>query len=83
MNNNLKTKNMAKYSKKLAYAITELIREDLHTISEICRMAGINRKTFYEWKKAKPEFKEEVIKATDSCYIKRLPYSLLIKLREG
>lgn len=51
---------MAKYTEKLAKEIIRFIEQDIYTISEICSMLRINRKTFYEWKNTKPDFKQEV-----------------------
>jgi len=53
-------KAMAKYNQKFTDSIVSLIEQDLYTVSEICRITGINRKTFYEWKNSKPEFKKEI-----------------------
>jgi len=47
---------MAKYSNELVNEMLTMIEEDNYTIAEICRMSGINRATFYEWKATKPEF---------------------------
>ena len=54
-----------KYTDKLAVRIVEMIEQDLCSISEICKSFKISRKTFYEWKKAKPGFKEAVEEAID------------------
>jgi hypothetical protein len=42
-----------------------MIEQDLCSISEICKSLKISRKTFYEWKKAKPEFSEALEEAID------------------
>ncbi|WP_051697842.1 helix-turn-helix domain-containing protein [Prevotella sp. 10(H)] len=54
-----------KYKKELAARIVELIEHDLYGISEICKILQISRKTFYEWKKTKPEFDEAVEEAVN------------------
>ncbi|MBF0650171.1 helix-turn-helix domain-containing protein [Dysgonomonas sp. GY75] len=54
-----------KYTNKLAVRIVEMIEQDLCSISEICKSFKISRKTFYEWKKAKPEFGEAVEEAVE------------------
>ncbi|HMM03795.1 MULTISPECIES: phBC6A51 family helix-turn-helix protein [unclassified Dysgonomonas] len=54
-----------KYTNKLAMHIVEMIEQDLCSISEICKSLKISRKTFYEWKKAKPEFSEALEEAID------------------
>ena len=56
---------MAKYSQRLAKEVAALIEEDSYTISEICRMMRISRKTFYEWKAAIPEFKKAIEQAEE------------------
>lgn len=47
---------MGKYCEELTEKIVSLIEEDNCATSEICRITGINRDSFYEWKKTKPEF---------------------------
>ena len=54
-----------KYTNRLAGRIVEMIEQDLCSISEICKSFKISRKTFYEWKKAKPEFGEAVEEAVE------------------
>ncbi|MBF0649899.1 helix-turn-helix domain-containing protein [Dysgonomonas sp. GY75] len=54
-----------KYKEKTASEIIRMIEQDLCSISEICKSFKISRKTFYEWKKSKPEFKEAVEEAID------------------
>ncbi|SBV90983.1 hypothetical protein [uncultured Dysgonomonas sp.] len=49
-----------KYSNKTATRIIEMIEQDLFGVSEICKIVNINPKTFYHWKKTRPEFKEAV-----------------------
>lgn len=56
---------MAKYTDRLVEKIASLIEEDTFSISEICSMLKISRKSFYEWKDTKPEFKEAIEKATE------------------
>ncbi|MFV0330128.1 MAG: hypothetical protein ACK5KL_09970 [Dysgonomonas sp.] len=56
---------MAKYTDRLVEKIVSLIEEDTFSISEICSMLKISRKSFYEWKDTKPEFKEAIEKATE------------------
>ncbi len=52
-----------KYNDKTAERIVEMIEQDLYGVSEICKILRISRQTFYDWKKNKPEFKEEVEEA--------------------
>ncbi len=54
-----------KYKEKIATEIVRMIEQDLCSVSEICKAFKISRKTFYEWKKEKPEFKEMVEEAID------------------
>lgn len=56
---------MAKYSEKLVEKMVSLIEEDIYTVSEICNMLHISRKTFYEWKTTKPEFAQAIEDAED------------------
>lgn len=51
---------MAKYNEKLIIKIIRLFESDICSISEICDTLDINRKTFYEWRKTKPEFDKKV-----------------------
>lgn len=57
---------MSKYSKKIVKRITDLIKSDSYTISEICSLSGIDEATYFRWKNEKSDFCEEVEKATDS-----------------
>lgn len=56
---------MPRYSKKIAKAITGLIKSDTYTIAEICRVVGIAPKTYHNWINTKPEFTEAVERAKD------------------
>lgn len=47
---------MATYNKKTVSQITALIEEGNHSISTICKIVGIGRKTFYDWKNSRPDF---------------------------
>lgn len=47
---------MATYNKKTVSQITALIEDGNHSISTICKIVGIGRKTFYDWKNAHPDF---------------------------
>lgn len=67
---------MAKYSERMTDVIVSLIEEDYYSIKEICRMARISRKSFYEWRATKPEFRERINKALDNNEDKYLPYRL-------
>jgi len=54
---------MSKYTDRLVKKIAALIEEDTYTISEICQAFHITRKTFYEWKDTRPEFREAIQEA--------------------
>jgi len=56
---------MAKYNKRLVEKIVFLIEQDLYTVTEICNIIKVNRKTFYEWKNTIPEFRREVEEAME------------------
>lgn len=56
---------MAKYTEQLVERIISFIEEDTYSISEICNALNINRKTFYEWRRTKPEFNEAVERAME------------------
>lgn len=56
---------MTKFTEKLQEKIVSFIEEDTYSVSEICYMLKINRKTFYEWKRDKPEFREAVGQAME------------------
>ncbi|MDU1890293.1 MAG: hypothetical protein E6767_06345 [Dysgonomonas sp.] len=58
---------MAKYSQELVERIVSLLEEDTYSVSEICKLLKIARKSFYEWKDSKPEFKEAVENAQAHC----------------
>ena len=54
---------MAKYGKKIVDRIFELMSSDTYTIADVCRIVGITRETFYEWKKEKSDFSDTIKKA--------------------
>lgn len=49
---------MSKYNEELVEEVLKMVEADFYTITEICRMLGISRKTFYMWKESRPEFRE-------------------------
>ncbi len=51
---------MAKYTEKLGKQIAEAIEQDEYTLSEICSIHNISRKTFYQWMIKYPDFEEMV-----------------------
>ena len=57
---------MGKYTQKLVEKISSLIEEDNYTITEICRIVGISRNVFYEWRTTKPEFSEALNQAFEA-----------------
>lgn len=58
---------MAKFSKKIAEVIVELVEADM-SVTEICNAIGITRKTFYEWKNTKPDFSDAIDEARNRAY---------------
>ncbi len=69
---------MGKFNETIAAEIIEFIEADAFTISEICNMFNISRKTFYNWQESNPEFKEEVEQAKE-----RAEEKLLIQARRA
>jgi transposase-like protein len=63
-----------KYSDQLVERIVGLMEADRYTVSEVCDAVGIDRKTFYEWRNGKPDFRRAVEDAADRCN------ELLVKL---
>lgn len=55
---------MAKYTQRLADEICHYIETDFYSVSDICSMFNISRKTFYQWKDTKDDFRE----ALDMAY---------------
>jgi len=51
---------MAKYSERLIEKITALIEEGMYSITDICTILNISRKTFYSWKETKPELSKAI-----------------------
>lgn len=47
---------MATYNKKIVEQIAALIEEGNYSISTICKIVGIGRKTFYDWKNSHSDF---------------------------
>ena len=56
---------MAKYTERLTEKIVSLIEEDTYSIKEICSNLKISRKSFYEWKETKPDFKKAIDRAVE------------------
>ena len=76
---------MAKYNKRIVKRITDLIKADSYTISEICSLSGIDEATYYRWKNDKSDFCEAVEKARkqfDDILVKEAKNSLR-KLVQG
>ena len=57
---------MAKYTERLAEKIVSLIEEDTYSITEICKHLKITRKSFYEWRDKKPQFRKAIEAAMES-----------------
>ncbi|MBK5721220.1 helix-turn-helix domain-containing protein [Dysgonomonas sp. Marseille-P4677] len=74
---------MSKYSEKLANEICRYMEMDFYSISEICTIFKISRKTFYEWRDSKPSFRkalDEAIKVRDEAMLITARLSLKKKL---
>lgn len=56
---------MAKFTERLVEKLVSYIEEDTFSVSEICDKLKINRKTFYEWRNTKPEFREAIERAQE------------------
>jgi hypothetical protein len=56
---------MAKYNKETVKRISDLVSSDSYIVSEICRLAGISERTFYEWKSKNAVFADVLKKASD------------------
>ena len=54
---------MAKYNKKIAKRITDLIKQDSYTIAEICSIVKLSERCFYNWKKGNAEFADAIARA--------------------
>lgn len=54
---------MATYNKKIVEQIIDLMEEGGHSVSAICKIVGIGRRTFYDWRNAHPEFSQAMEEA--------------------
>lgn len=74
-----------KFTKKRAKKIIELYAYNEHSITEICKGVGIDRSTFYEWRKTQPEFQKMLddVEETRLSSLKELARSGLYKLLQG
>ena len=54
---------MARYNKQISSRIIELIADGENTTTDVCKIVGIARKTFYRWKEAYPDFSKLILKA--------------------
>jgi transposase-like protein len=52
-----------KFNNKISSRIVEMVEQDYFGIAGICKIVGIAPKTFYEWKRKKPDFSEAVDEA--------------------
>lgn len=71
------------YSKKLVRKITDLIRSDSYTITEICDIVNISRASYYNWLDIKEGFAEAIEKAHDArmeTFVAEAKKSLLKKV---
>lgn len=58
---------MATYNKKIVEQIIDLMEEGGHSVSAICKIVGIGRRTFYDWRNAHPEFSQAMEEAEQRC----------------
>ena len=72
---------MAKYTERLAEKVVSLIEEDTYSITEICKHLKITRKSFYEWRDKKPEFRK-AIEAAIECRDETLAITARRSLRK-
>lgn len=63
---------MAKYSEKTVEKVTGLIEEGIYSITDICEILHVSRKTFYSWRDSKPEFRKAIEDAMELCEEKLL-----------
>lgn len=63
---------MGKFSKKIAKEIIDFIELDMYTITEICNILNISRKTFYNWLESDAKFRKEVEDAKERAEEKLL-----------
>lgn len=69
---------MAKLTKRLIEEIACFIEQDTCSISEVCTVFGISRKTFYQWKGTKPDFARAMNEA-----MRKRDEKLLVLARQG
>lgn len=76
---------MATYNKRIVEQIADLIEEGNHSISIICKITGISRKTFYDWKNTHPEFQAAIEDAEQrrTEELHQLANNTLLKKVEG
>lgn len=76
---------MAKYSKKLARKIFDLIKKDSYTIAEICAIVGISERCYYDWRSKIAEFADGLTRAREDFVDARLVdcEKSLVKLING
>lgn len=75
---------MAKYSKKIASKIVELIKSDTYTIAEVCRQVGISHTTYHKWKAEYEDFAlalEEAHEARMQLFVQEAKKSLMKKIQ--
>lgn len=51
---------MGKFNQSFIEKVVALIEEDNYTMTDICRIMGVSRKMFYQWKSSKPKFADAV-----------------------
>jgi len=81
------TKNgqkMATYNKKTVNKILDYFRSDSYTVTQVCKMVGLTRNTFYDWIHKYPKFKEALDLANEErmeFFVTEAKNSLLKKIQ--
>lgn len=71
------------YNKIIANKIFELIENDSYTVEQICKMVGISKQSFYNWKekyvyffdgikKARNKFDEKIVQEAEHSLLKKI-----------
>lgn len=75
---------MAKYTKKTAGIIIDMLKSDSYTIAEICQQVKITPRTYYDWINEKEDFAQAVNDAKEQrmeMFVKEAKKSLLKKIQ--
>ena len=64
--------NRKKYSDKLANQIAELVAEGKYSITEICSLSGISRRSYYKWLDENAQMRLSIKRAEKILHVKEL-----------